>query len=83
MRILEWVRITKGVQGTNTAPIQHQYSTRRHNTLVSTARTFKGPLVRDVVCENDAVRVAVVRSGDAVELFLPGGVPNLDFHALA
>lgn len=43
----------------------------------------EGPLVGDVVDEQDALRAARVRADDGAEAALPRRVPQLQLHALA
>ena len=45
--------------------------------------TVEGPLIRNVVDQEDTHRAAVIGRRDGAESLLAGGVPNLQLHALA
>ncbi len=46
------------------------------------ANGFKRAAVGDVVDEDDPLRPAEVGGGDGAEALLPGGIPDLELHAL-
>lgn len=44
---------------------------------------MKRPLIRDIINKQDTHGASVVSGGDGAETLLAGGIPDLEFNALA